>query len=104
MPQNNTNPYRVSCPYCGHPDARSGPRGIVCPKCNPVEYQRLFRAPTLRQVGKAYEAGARPEISQLARPGEPPALVRRRPPMVKSIEILRWLPETKELDVRIKFD
>lgn len=96
------------CTHCRNSKAKYGPRGIVCPKCNPEEYRRLFGAqqqppdPTLKQVEKAYGAGATPNIARLARPVH--SAPKRRPPMVTGVKILNWIPETKEVDLRIKFE
>ena len=97
------------CPHCKNPQARFGPEGIICPTCQPVAHWRLFGTqqqkqtdPTVGQLKKAYEAGAAPDIAKLARPETPP--VERRPPMVTGVKIMHWQPETKELDLRIKFE
>ena len=94
-------------PHCRNPEARYGPSGIVCPVCSPDLYRRMFGSqqqadPTLKQVEKAFAAGATPDIAHLARPGAPP--VKRMPPMVTGVKIMHWSPETKELDLRIKFE
>jgi len=98
----------TTCPACRSLGARYGPSGIVCPHCSPEQFRRLFGSqnqptdPTVGQLKKAYEAGATPDISRLARPGAPQA--DRKPPMVTGVKIMHWSPATKELDLRIKFE
>ena len=78
----------------------------MCPHCDPATYRDLFTPiaePTLTMLKKSYEAGATPDIARLARPEVPAVAVERKPPMVTSVEILRWMPDTKELDLRVKF-